>query len=50
MGQLVGLSKITKNLINPDLIEIIQICLKIYDSWRHSLWVGGLMDLLISNH
>ena len=25
-----------KNLINLDLIEIIQFCLKIYDLWRHS--------------
>ena len=35
MGQWVGLgqitSQITKNLINLDLIEIIQFCLKIYD-------------------
>ena len=50
MVQWMGLSKITKSLINHDLIEIIQICLKIYDSRRHSLWVGGLIDLLISNH
>ena len=32
---------ITKNLINLDLIEIIQFCLKIYDLLRHPhLWVG----------
>ena len=31
MGQLVGLGQKTKNLINLDLIEIIQFCLKIYD-------------------
>ena len=31
MGQWVGLGKITNNLINFDLIEIIQFCLKIYD-------------------
>ena len=36
MGQRVGLGQMTKNLINVDLIEIIQFCLKIYD-----LWVGG---------
>ena len=31
----------TKNLINLDLIEIIQFCLKIYDLLRHlHLWVG----------
>ena len=34
--------QITKNLINLDLIEIIQFCLKIYDLWRHPHpWVGG---------
>ena len=31
MGQLVGLGQMTNNLIKLDLIEIIQICLKIYD-------------------
>ena len=31
VGQWVGLGQITKNLINLDLIEIIQFCLKIYD-------------------
>ena len=31
MGQWVGLDKMTKNLINLGLIEIIQFCLKIYD-------------------
>ena len=31
----------TNNLINLDLIEIIQFCLKIYDLLRHlHLWVG----------
>ena len=41
MGQWVGSSHITKYLINLDLIEIIQFCLKIYDSLRHPhLWVG----------
>ena len=41
MGQLVGLGQITKNLINLDLIEIIQFCLKIYYFLRHpQLWVG----------
>ena len=30
MGQYVGSGQITKNLINLDLIEIIQFCLKIY--------------------
>ena len=31
MDQWVGLGQSTKNLINHDLIEIIQFCLKIYD-------------------
>ena len=31
VGQWVGLGQITKNLINLDVIEIIQFCLKIYD-------------------
>ena len=31
VGQWVGLGQSTKNLINLDLIEIIQFCLKIYD-------------------
>ena len=42
VGQWVGSGQITKNLINLDLIEMIQFCLKIYDLWRHShSWVGG---------
>ena len=33
--------EITNYLINLDIIEIIQFCLKIYDLWRHlHLWVG----------
>ena len=31
VGQRVGLGQMTKNLINLDVIEIIQFCLKIYD-------------------
>ena len=31
VGQWVGLGQKTKNLINLDVIEIIQFCLKIYD-------------------
>ena len=31
VGQWVGLGKMTKNLINIDVIEIIQFCVKIYD-------------------
>ena len=41
MGQWVGLGQMTKNLINLDLIDIIQFCLKIYDLLRHPHpWVG----------
>ena len=42
-GQWVGSGQITKNLINLDLIEMIQFCLKIYDLWvtpTHG-WVYG---------
>ena len=35
MGQWVGSGQMSKNLINLDLIEIIQFCLKIYDLLRH---------------
>ena len=31
VGQWVGSGQMIKNLINLDLIEIIQFCLKIYD-------------------
>ena len=31
VGQIGGSGQITNNLINFDLIEIIQFCLKIYD-------------------
>ena len=42
-----GSYQITKNLINLDLIEIIQFCLKIYDLWRYlyscpTLWSQSL--------
>ena len=41
VDQWVGSGQMTKNLINLDLIEIIQFCLKIYDLLRHlHLWVG----------
>ena len=41
VGQWVGSGQMTKNLINLELIEIIQFCLKIYDLLRHlHLWVG----------
>ena len=45
VGQWVGSGQMTKNLINFDLIEIIQFCLKIYGGW-----VGGLMGGVRSNH
>ena len=49
MGQWVGSGHITKNLINLEVIEIIQFCLKICDLLRHPhVWVvgwnGGLID------
>ena len=48
--QWVGSGQITKNLINLDVIEIIQFCLKIYDLWRHPHpwvhgWVNGWADV-----
>ena len=40
-GSMGGPGEITNYLINLDIIEIIQFCLKIYDLWRHlHLWVG----------
>ena len=34
------------SLIKPELIDIIQFCLKIYDLWRHPhLWVDAVADL-----
>ena len=41
VGDWVGSGQITKNLINLDLIEIIQFCLKIYDLLRHPPPMGG---------
>ena len=41
VGQWVGSGQMTNNLINLDLIDIIQFCLKIYDLKRHPHpWVG----------
>ena len=41
VGQWVGSGHVTKYQINLDVIEIIQLCLKIYDLLRHPhLWVG----------
>ena len=40
-GSMGGSDQMTNNLINLDVIEIIQFCLKIYDLLRHPhLWVG----------
>ena len=44
MGQWMGSGQMTKNLINLDLIEIIQFCLKIYDLLRTPAPMGGCMD------
>ena len=58
MGQWVGSSQMTNNLINLDLIDIIQFCSKIYDLWRHPhplvgvwvvWWVSGSMGGVRSN-
>ena len=52
LGQWVGSGQITNYLINLDIIEIIQFCLKIYNLLRHPHlwldvlvvgWKGGLM-------
>ena len=42
VDQLVGSGQMTKNLINLDLIEMIQFCLKIYDLLRHSHLLVGV--------
>ena len=40
-GSMGGSGEITNYLINLDIIEIIEFCLKIDDLWRHlHLWVG----------
>ena len=58
VGQWVESGQMTKNLINLDLVEVIQFCLKIYDLKGHSThppthpwvdvwvvgWVSGLVD------
>ena len=47
--QWVGLGQSTKNLIDLDLIEIIQFCLKIYDLWVDG-WFSGSKGGVKSNH
>ena len=39
-GSMGGSGEITNYLINLDIIEIIQLCLKIYDLWVYG-WLGG---------
>ena len=49
MGQWVLSGQITKNLINLDLVQIIQFCLKIYDLYRHlHPWMGVWVDWCVS--
>ena len=43
-GSMGGSGQITNNLINLDIIEIIQFCLKIYDLKETSLTMAGCMD------
>ena len=44
-----GSGQMTTNLINLELIEIIQFCLKIYDLLRHPHpWVGVWVDGWVS--
>ena len=51
VGQRVGSGQIINNLINLDLIEIIQFCLKIYDLYRHPThgWVNGWGQVILLN-
>ena len=48
LGQWVGSGQITNYLINLDIIEIIQFCLKIYNLLRHppplAGCIGGWVD------
>ena len=49
LGQWVGSGQMTNYLINLDIIEIIQFCLKIYNLLRHPHpWVGGWMGHWVS--
>ena len=52
MGGWVGSGRITKTLINLDLIDIIQIWLNIYDLWRHPPmcgWLGGCVGQCVGS-
>ena len=49
MGQWVGSGHMIKYLINLDLIEIIQFCLKIDDLLRYpQLWVGVWINGMVN--
>ena len=48
-GAMGGSCQITNNLINLDIIEIIQFCLKIYDLKEHPHpWMGAWLVVWIS--
>ena len=46
VGQWVGSHQIIKNRVNRHLIKIIELCLKIYDLWRHPS-IGGCMGYCV---
>ena len=53
LGQWVGSGQITSYLINLDIIEIIQFCLKIYNLLRHphlwlDVWVDGQVNMWVN--
>ena len=53
LGQWVGSGQITNYLINLDIIEIIQFCLKIYNFLRHphlwlDVWVDGQVSMWVN--
>ena len=57
VGEWVGSGQMTKNLINLDVIEIIQFCLKIMicrdtptHEWGMGSWVDGWFNSLGSGH
>ena len=48
-----GLGEITNYLINLDIMEIIQYCLKIYNLLRHlhlwlDVWVDGWVNMWVN--
>ena len=52
-GSMGGSGEITSYLINLDIIEIIQFCLKIYNLLRHphlwlDVWVDGWVNLWVN--